>query len=133
MINPINFGKGKHSHQGVSMTLPVFESDMFDFGTYDVPEHIDDDTEWFMPVKGTWSVLYGQDPVEGNEIACWVPTQQLAELLAQAFCRKDSLFAHFVWTGNPDGTFTRVKSDVDVFNSLGSENEAKLASSYRTP
>ena len=109
------------------MVLPTFFAVMFDFGGSEVPDHVDDDTEWYDPAEGTWSVVEGHDPDSGMELACWVQSLDMAELLAQARLRKQMGMSE-VWVIHPDGQKTRILSDAAFFDAAGSEVELAMAS-----
>jgi len=111
------------------MVLPVFYTRMFDFGDQPVPEHVDDDTEWFETARGTWTLFDGPDPDKDLEVACWIPDAEMAHMLGQA---RQNVTGQEAWAVDPNGNKTRVLSDSAIFDAIGSEVERDMVSSYRT-
>lgn len=109
------------------MSLPIFVAAMFDFGTYEVPHHVEEG--WLGPADDTWTVLDGIDSDSATAVAWRIPTIEMAELLAQARTRKSNGEA---WIVDPSDCKTRVLTDAAIFDIAGSRVEQKMASSYRT-
>jgi hypothetical protein len=112
---------------------PVFEAAMFDFGSDIVPDHIDEDTEWFDPADGEYRLIAGKDTLMGTELACWLPDLTVAETLARAYLRKCEARAwpyESVWIAYPDGSYRRFLSDGAIFDAVGSEVEHKMRDDY---
>lgn len=106
---------------------------MFDFGTDGVPVHTEDDTEFFDPAPGTWTLVVGPDPDTGFEVACRIDDLVTAELLARAYHRKRLPRAADVWAIGPDEVPKRMLSESAELDSRGGDAEQRMAASSQAP
>lgn len=115
------------------MTLPVFEADMFDFGDEPVPEHSNTCVEATYPNVWEFRLIEDSPLRSWNELACWIPNQEMAEQLAAARFRffRQTMVPGDLWIIKPGGTAYQHYSVGAFFDALGHETERRMAMAVR--